>query len=400
MTSTQILLEKDLLDLAEANLQKIHLNAKELEFWNLVYQSLILKRQLLIQKHGAMGAQTEINQILNEEQEILKILFNLNQYQELSANFFNYFQTGSSLAQTTYSSLSKNPLLTDSAAPLCLEARLIQYHLIFSYQIYKHKNYTEAFKSLQEIIDLLEKKPPFLRLHLNSYLSAINDQISLLLHTQNWSSIPALLQKIRQTEDKLSLASGNLTFQKHLLYTYIQELQLWKAQEEYSTAEEKIRAIVKIIEQYPLVKDQYEAEFYLQFATIYFYNQQWNEALNWLQKLKKITSPLQDNKAIFAIAGLILRLMIHFEQANFELMRFHADATKEQIQELRRLTNYEKDIIKFFNYSKYHFRKELIAALSQQLNNYSENEDFQSLNDLLQFKKWLNLKQLEDQPVN
>jgi hypothetical protein len=127
----------------------------------------------------------------------------------------------------------------------------------------------------------------------------------------------------------------------------------------------------------------------LQKAVILFQTNQLIPSLDCLDRLQKSFENESEDKLNILIAGQILRLMIHFDLENYELLHYHCDQVKSIIKKHRRLKDYEKDLLKFFSLSRYDIRDDLLITFNQQLQNFQDNENFQTLNEYIDFKKWL-----------
>jgi len=384
----EILFKKELYSQVEFEIEKCIKLAEETEKLPSLLDALNWRRKLLIARTGATENKKEIAKINLRQNEILKSIYNLNEYYELTANFFDYFQTSGTLNPTIYSSLSKNPLITNPDSALTFEAKILYCNLLYAYQIYKDKNYTSAYQSLEQLTRMLERNADFLRENPSSYINAINDQIDILLHTKKYLEIPQLLEQIRQAPGKFNFEEHKKGVLKPIFQTYLFELELYRDTGQYDKGLKLIPAINDLLKKYPAsFLNNYEIQFFFQIANFYFQKNDLNGTQNWLKKIIKI--PTTEQNLETHILAKILNLMTLKEQDNLTLSAKLAAQTKSFIKKFHRPKPYQKLVLEYFQKLSGKDPSELAGELHSQLKNFEQEPEFQNFNEKLLFIKWL-----------
>ncbi|MGL5830525.1 MAG: hypothetical protein ACRCZE_00055 [Candidatus Altimarinota bacterium] len=353
-----ILFQKELLELAENQIEKAITKATELENFYLLLLALEYKRQLLIQKFGATEAKKQLIEIIDRQNSCLKELFNLNEYYGLTANFFDYFQTTNNFNPTIYSTLDRHPLFQSPDQATSTQAKALFYQLQFSYQIYKNRDFEKAHQALENLVRLLERQPNIIQSNPQIYLKPLNDQISLLINTKNFAPIPELLKKVRQAPEKFKFSAKNKTIVASVFQTYSLELDLYLEIKDYNRAERLIEEIEQQLDFYhsPLVK-QLKIQFFYQFSLIHFLAHNYIQSEKYLKTLyQNVPEAFSKNASIDAphpveekyFQAKFLELFLHLKQQKVPLCRKISEQLSREIRSKRRLKTEEKALLEFF----------------------------------------------------
>ncbi|MBD3270453.1 hypothetical protein GF376_02920 [Candidatus Peregrinibacteria bacterium] len=385
----EILYKKDLYDICENEIEKCIKLAEEYEKFPSLLDALNWKRKLLITRFGATESRKDIDSIIEKQNDTLKKLFNLNEYYELTANFFEYFQTASQLTPTVYTSLSKNPLITNPDNALTFQSKVLYCNLLFSYQIYKDRNYQAAFQSLEHLVALLERNPEFLREDPENYITAINHQIEILLHTKKYTEVSELFEKIRKAPKKFNFKEQKRGLIKPILQTYIHEIDLFKNTNQIDKAIAKIPEIEDLLKKYKTkTLDDLRIIFFLYFAYLHLLKKEHQKTRYYLEKIEKYPDT-NNNFELHSLAHF-LKLMNEYEMEHFQALNKLAGATKNFIKQYHRPRPFQKLLITFFQKSAKNYSTENLISLKTQLEILNKDQDFDKALEKIDFINWIN----------
>ena len=353
-----ILSTKDLSDLTESEIDKTIKLCRNSENYTLLLHALDLQKKLLIKKFGQSSESTKktFNEILEEQNQVIKKIQNLNEYQKLQANFYDQFHQSSGLNLTVYTSLHTNPLLTSDKNPLSLSARLIQAEILYSMHIFRNQNYQEAFASINNVLKQLELNSQFVTQYPEKYLSLLNQQLQLLLHLKKFTEIPPLLQKIRQ-----SATTFKFDFkQENLLHTTLEtiqlELQLYTETKDFHSAHQLLPQIQKTYQYLlsPSLK-QWKTLLDYEIARLYYFEKNYPATLQQISLIEQSPHSLRESETL--LQALYLSAIIYIQQRNFlalkkllpKIQSIYTQSRPPQVSEkqfLKLLTNYPQLLIK------------------------------------------------------
>ncbi len=388
LESIPLLFQKELFNQCEVTIEKTIKLAEKYEQYASLLECYDWKRQLLILKHGATGAKKEIIEINEKQNEILKIIFNINEYYELSANFFDYFQTSTQISQQVYTSLSKNPLITSADNALSTRAKILYYNLLFAYHIYKDKNYHSALQSLDLLVKMLERTPHLIKESPSDYIEAINNQISILLHTKNYDAIPQLLRQIRNAPKKFGFKQNSPTNFKNILQTFILELELYRDTGNFKKGLTLINPVTALLKESKskIIRD-FDLTFYYHFAYLNFCNQEFIQSQFWLDKI--INAKTRESQQDAQTLASFLNALNQVEQNKHEHLPRLTDDIKNKIRQFRRTQLYEREILDFLKRYGKRPKKELVLDIENKLNLLIDDQNFSTFNHKLNIVDWL-----------
>ncbi len=386
----EILFKKELYNQAVFDIEKAIKLAEKYEKFPALLDALNWKRKLIIAQQGAVNAKKELDEIIEKQSEVLKNMFNINEYYELTAHFYDYFQTSGQFNQTVYTSLSKNPLITNPDSAATFESKILFCNLLFAYHIYKDKNYSSAYQSLENLVNLLKRNPELIREEPTAYITAINDQIQILLYTKKHQDIPKLLKQIREAPQKFKFEQLKQGTLRAFLQTYLFELELYRDIGEPAKGLIYIDEITAILNKYqtPVTKSL-ETLFYYQFAYLNFLLHNYENAQNWLKLILKSKSHEQIETQINAH---FLNMIIEYNYQHFPALNKLNQEAKEFIKQFHRPYPHQKILIAFFKQSAKKPSNQNLAELKNQLNLQENDHEFQDFQQKLNIPEWINSK--------
>lgn len=346
----EILLSRELFDLAEFEIEKTLQLARDSELLTPLLQAIEFKKQFLIKKFGASSDLTKktITELIQEQNSLLEKIYNLHQYQEIQATFYDHFQQTSGLSSNIYTTLTKNPLLTSDKSPLSTQAHLLKAELLYNLHIYKDKNWFEAEEAIKKGIRHLELNPSTIKEFPESYLHLLNQLLELKIHSRQLQDITPLLQKIRNSSKNYHFESRLPSLKHHLLEAYKLELQIYQAQNNYPAALELIQEIEK---EYQTLESPYLKEWKVlldqEIAKTHLQNNQLHAAQEKFQQV--IDSPHARRELDTLFSAYFLSCLTYLKQKNLLGLRSLLKKLEADLKSHKKPDKVEKQILKLFH---------------------------------------------------
>ncbi len=395
----EILINKEQFDLAEFYVESIVKQCDIFYDYISLYQALELKRKIITEKYGIQEGKKELNIIIEKENQILGILFNINEYSNLNFNFFDFLKAGSQFSKKQYTELSKHPLIQNQELAQSIEAKINYFYLHFQISAYHDHDFKAATENIQNILQLIEKKKNFLQENTNIYINFANQLINLYLYTKNYLVIPALLEKIRNLPKTFQLKTNHPDTLKGLLQSYLYELELYKHTGQTKLALNLIEDLEIFIKKhnYPITKDHL-TQYYFLFAYFNFYNFNYLKTLYYLRLLAKLPT-IENSLNQEKILGDFLELQTYVQQNRRIDLRKSLIQKKANIRKYRRFNFEEKLLFNFFeNIQNNKIPQEQLYNQFHDylINEFPKEEHQNNLIQELNINKWLK-KELTNQ---
>jgi hypothetical protein len=230
--------------------------------------------------------------------------------------------------------------------PPTLHSKVLRYHIQYRDAIRSGKN-KEAGKSLNKLIDELERQPHRLKEDVAIYLTSLNNLISYLVFN---GEIEEALQMVKKAKtfyhDSLQFSKNKASF-RLILRTYNIELETYRDTESLEEAVALIKDIVTLVQSHRgKAPEAYLLSLWFQFAYIYFLRKEFKDALHWINEI--LNCSFTDKRKDLHLQAHLLNLMVHFELKNFFVMRYFVISTKRFFNRNTALLPYHRKVISFF----------------------------------------------------
>ena len=342
-----ILLQKELFDLAEFEIDKLVILCQKKSYQHELLQALEFKKRFLIQKFGPASdiSKKALIEAITEQNSLLGKIYNLHQYQELQATFYEHFHQTAGLNPTIYTNLNKNPLLAEEKSAESLPAQILQAELLYSLHIFKDKNYREAEQILQKIIRQIEHEPDFIRENPLTYLNLLNKAVELQLHLKHFTEIPLTIEKIRQTPENFQLDIWQPAIVRPMMEASALELQLYTSTHDTAHAElligkldQKFKTLNSAaLKQWPVILNAQIAEYYLEIGEL-------SKAIQRIKMIKSAESADREKDTL--LQTILLEIVLNLKQKNFFQLKGSLQDLRNYYQKHRKPTRLEKHFLK------------------------------------------------------
>lgn len=384
------LIERELFDLAQSKIKAAIKQAEQADLHIELLKALDLEKKLLIKQYGATSEaiKKDINHIIEKQAHILRQLENLYELEKMQANFFDYFQQGSGLNPTIYTTIDKNPLIINENKALSLAAKTIQADIQYRTHIFKDKNYQKAQSAVQNIIRQMEMSPGTIQDKPDQYLNLLNHKLQLLIFTKSVPELENLLIKIRKAPKKYGFDIRKPHLRRYVMEAFALELEVYKNTSETKKAEHIIEIIDKTLKDLhsPLLR-QWRTVMNYEIAKYYFETNHIEAAKKRLLQIKNAEYSLREIEVL--IRSIFMRAQIAIIQKNNLELRKTLEDLKEFFKTQKKPTRLEKHLQKLIQdwtlYSPYPKKHKKLTDQIQKTQKAAEAIPQPELEDLIEW---------------
>ncbi len=379
----EVLFQKELYNLCEDRITKAKKLALKHEHFILLLEILHWERRFL-NALGSPTGQPKLAAILKHEKSCLETLDNFNAYNQLVFELMGHGFADKELMQKYLS----HPLLENEKCALSFAALTLYYHLHYILCTVTHQP-DAGNKAISALIDQMEASPFRIKENPDAYVTALNNQMSMMIFNRQTNEAITILKKIRNIPERYALKQKSYTI-KIFIKTYNVELELYRDLKQWQNALRLIGEIEEFISTQVIPKN-YLLSFYYQFAYIHFHVNAHSKALSMINHI--LDGNFEKERLDLQTYARILYLMIHFELGNITLLKYAVENTRRYLKKRRgSLYAFEKVLLKFFaklslapkaNY------KRLFQELSNNLFTDHSDEQKDSILDYIDFEGWI-----------
>lgn len=349
ISRARVLMDKGLYAAAQSELKKGQKTAVKYEFFDLQILISSVAKRLLSPQQLKKKTTLAIRQIFDAERNCLQQLTNTNQYWQLAqqlAQFQLQFQRVHNDEQRKrLDKLIESPLFHDVSLAINFKSKIYYYQLQATYHFIAG-NGAQAYAVNNELLDLLEKRPHFLRLYAERYLATLNNMLIDSLVKGKYDQLAAGIKRLDSTLERpefkrIKHIEARVFRQRYLL------LINWRlAQKDFDKALAWIPDIEQGLEKFgKQIQKHHRITFYYLVAYILFQNRRYSQALEWNNLI--INDPKEDVvKEIFYFAR-VLNLLIHYELGNHSLLQSLLQSTPKYLRSRRQIYATEKFLFRF-----------------------------------------------------
>ena len=336
LRNVEILLDRELPELAEKELDRIHKIASryELQVEGMAIHSL--RRRLLLMQRPLPF--TTLQQVLEEEKSLIQQLADQQRLWEITLSIFSIPPDDNSL-------LDEAVLSPDR--PASLQGNTLKHHIYYTYHTIRGDSKLGS-QWLEKLIALLEEQPHRIEDDPSPYITALNNYLSYHIFRKEYDQVDSILEKIHSIPNRYRLNIQRKVAVKYRLRTYNVELEMYRDTANY----EKGRTLIEEIKGFlaaekRTVPNDYFMQFWYQFAYIFFMSRDFNAALQWVNEI--LQSRFRQVRPDLESYARLLNLMIHFELGNYSVLRYAVVSTRRFLNKKGKMESFEKLLLQFFS---------------------------------------------------
>ncbi|MCI0694140.1 hypothetical protein L0337_19295 [candidate division KSB1 bacterium] len=388
----EILFRKGLFDQCHYTIDKAIAIAGQYEKYPDLLELYGWKRRLLLEIFGAAEGKAKVNEILQQEKTVVRKLATLNDYRYLGINIFDILN-GAQDESGKLESMKTNPTLDHSTDAAGVQGVILYHHVLYAYYI-SQRDIPQAEKHISAAEKIIEAHPELIQEDPASYITALNNKIGLCFFLKRQDTIAALLSKITAIPQKYGLKYLSPVTVKLLLRTYNMELELYRDTGRYAQGVALAEKIKDFLEtHHRFAPAEYQLSIYYQFAYLYFMQQDFRQALFWLNEIfRRNFGAVREDLQSYA---QLLHLIIHFDLGNTAVLKYAVDSCRRFLKKKRSLQSFERVLLRYFSRLSTTLpekHRALLEKMQAELFAETAEKDKANVLDFLDFEAWLQRK--------
>ena len=303
----------------------------------------------LISKIVKKDIQERIDCLVPEGEQLLKKLTNINTFSNLSSKLYGlYIKLGFTRNSADFeivNSFLYSSLPAFKEENLSLEEKMYLYNAFVAYYFFI-QDYRRASDYAKKLVGLFEGNELIIQSKLEMYVKAIN---SLLDSQSKLSQYEEFIQTSLKFEAIVSQESLRVSDNvNYLMFKYSSKHNLDKyfMLGEFNKGVIEVEEITSKLDIYAdKLNDHSKQIFYYKFACMYFGNNQYKDAVTWLNKI--INAKDEDIRSDISGFARILILISHYELNNDDLVEYYVRSTYRFLAKKDDLHFYQTRILRF-----------------------------------------------------
>ncbi len=395
IVEAEILYDRELFDQCRRILDKAENLAREFECFAELLSVLSWQRKLTIQLSTVGNNRNLLLDVIEQENELLLVLLNLNDYNRLSAGIYDTLDR--ERANPDDPEVQRELAMLESAdQALSLNARILYYYAAQTYAFFQNRH-DQACEAIEAKIAMLEGRPRYIREYPRVYVTTLTNYAAVLLHLKRYDKLEATLLRIRELPEELRWKERSPTMVKVLLQTYNLELEMYRDRGLNKRGLALQAETTALLNRYRVgAARDYHILFAYQYAYLHFRQGAFNEAL---EQLNVMFSFGKETERIHVAAyGHMLRLLIYFELGHITVLKYSIESYRRYINKRSAPMIFEREILRFFaricqappdDYN--HILHELWHKLFNETDGMAAGhaDHFALFNDYLNIRQWL-----------
>jgi tetratricopeptide (TPR) repeat protein len=329
LDKAEILLEKQLHDLADKLLRRLQKEATALEEWTILLQALQVRRKLL-RKQGEKGVWQDLpainQQIAHVVQQLASEAAVTECYDEVFLVTQNKVHLSREAEAQAFQSILSRPILQDEAQVTTFNGH-IAWHFIHAFIHSLHGRHAQALPHYRRLVQIWDAHPRHIALNPERYALTIIDMLNCCHSLDQYQDFDSGLKAIRNLRDLPPAAATRIhwvTANLEILY-YLNTLRLDLAAEVVQGWE---RVLLVHAEK---VSDTSILSYTFNIMLLYFVKEDFSTALKWLNRiLNHPRTPARDDVQRFART---FYLVLQIELDNLELLDTELATTRRALQQ-------------------------------------------------------------------
>jgi len=271
---------------------------------------LTKKIELVLEKPAIKGIREKLQELYKERRELPQKLDSTYQYQELYMNIFlSYIEIITGNKEKGIKKLEtniKNPLLEDENKAIGYYSKISFYESYYLYHCAKN-NLAEGYRYMAKAINIIERNPLLINDNPSKYIITLYNLAQLLIESRKYDEALQVIERLRKipTHQQPYII-------KIFAISYSLELDIYTKKGGFSKALSLVKNISQKLDQYDEKIDELcRSRLYFRIAYVYFGANQFNDTLDWLDKILYKQKP-DLLEGIYALTK-ILQIITHYE---------------------------------------------------------------------------------------
>jgi hypothetical protein len=315
---------------------------------SLLLLNILELEKLVITKTIALHNEKRVNTIISETVEVSNSIKNINTFSNLSLKLnslytkIGFIRNKSDLRKVQLLFKSSLPAVMDEEA-LSLQEKLYLYYSFVGYYFFI-QDIEKGYHYAKRWVALFDTHPEMRLPKLELYIKGINNlmvaQFKMLKYEEFNETNKRLnhLRTLPELSDNIQL----ILFK----YSYVHKINRYFMLGDFKTGVSQVSTIEQDLQKFmPKLDKHYVLIFYYKIACLYFGNENFKEAVFWLNKINN-SKDIDLREDIHSFAR-ILSLICHFELGHRDLVDYYITATYRFLSKKGNLHEFQKIILNF-----------------------------------------------------
>ncbi|MEQ8705101.1 MAG: hypothetical protein RIC19_14340 [Phaeodactylibacter sp.] len=342
MQSLQVLFRRSLFSDCQDILHKARKVAYKYERFTVLLDLLGWEKQLAYAKSDIDYLNEALERIETEERMLQQQLSSISAYRNLFFRLLVSLRKDASLAGPAFrkrlADIVDTPLLQEAPEHDAHQAQIYYFRTLSIYQLATGD--LQGFnQNSEQLIELMESKPHFLKEDVSEYISALSNLIMSCGRVGDYEALEVYLEKLRQVhplskDDELKI---------HRQY-YQNKFSLCIAKGDFAEGLSALKT--HLTERQGFDNDLFETNtFYYYYFHISFGAGAYDDALSYLNDWLNLSTTVERQE--LQGTARILNLIVHFELGNYVLLDSLIRSTYRYLKKREQLHDVEREIISF-----------------------------------------------------
>ncbi len=308
-----------------------------------------IERKLIIKQ--LIRDEKRINELRNEEIKILSLLRNLSENNELYTKTYLYLlMYGYIRNKKDEASFIKNTFVKDYKSLIKnVHSKRAKQFLLETFHLY-HTSKFDTDKAMmynRASLKLMEDNPPLLKANVERYLATFQNYVLQYFYKGDFKNMEIAADRLKAFLNETSIHIPRLARINSQGKLYDIMLSAYHTSCMFEKAIDVLNEAEKLVEDNYSVIDKSVKNVTFQMGTfIYFTVEDYDNALRLSNKL--LNDPDSQKFLEVYCFILLLKLLIHFELGNFDLIDYISKSTKRYLSKSEKLFKIEKIMLAFF----------------------------------------------------
>ncbi len=345
-----ILFEKGLYSQCHKQVKQVQQAGEGLEKYQYVYEALLWKKRLLMQRSYSGVSEKELQQVFAEMELATKKLSNYASYSNLSESLRYLIDTSghirSKKQRKKFDKVVKDPLLKRESGALSNSSKRIYNSIWMNYHFYTNGPLQKIIRHTTRELELLEATPALIDENPNLYIGVLGNIIITLLEQKNYTEARLYLKRLRMLPETLKVKLKENLLLKIFVLLYSQELTLYIESGSFDEVYNVIGDIESGLKQFEgKIGKTHAITIYYNLSYLYIGTGEYRKALQWLNKI--LMHKEMDAREDIVCFSRILQLIVYYELNDLEAIPYVLKSTYRYLLKRKRVYKGETILLEF-----------------------------------------------------
>lgn len=326
--------------------------------------------------HITRSMEDRAEQLTKEADEVNERLLLITKFSNLALQLYSwYIKNGH--ARNEAEVIRLNEFFKDEVAAHAHKATTF-YQRLYLYQCYCwyafiRQDFLMYYRYTQKWVDVFTEEPFMIDIETAHYIKGMHNLISAHFDLRNYKKFDDTLKQFEKFSHADTVIQNDNNRIQVFIYLNIARINRHFLHGTFKEGIEVIPLIEAKLSENWLYLDRHRIlVFYYKFASLYFGNGNYDEAIDYLNKIINWKVDLRNDLQCYA---RLLHLIAHYEIGNFDILEYLIKSVYRFMAKMENLSRVEEEIFRFLRTSFNLSRKQLKQAFQNLLSNLKQFED-------------------------